>query len=202
MPVSSTISLTGRAPISASQSATALRRPFAATTSSASSSLPSSSRTPVTVGPTPKLVAIRSPGARFATSFGLGFGVAASGSLASRPTAARPVRMVTLASASAARRRTHSKVVRRQAIITRSSSPGSGSNSISGGTPSPNRISVAPSASNASRMSGWWSRSRFRNRARKAWLWRTCGAPRRFHSNASSAVSGIGVSSRSITVTL
>ena len=33
------------------------------------------------------------------------------------------------------------------------------------------------------------------------WLWRTCGAPRRFQSNASSAVSGIGVSSRSITVT-
>ena len=33
------------------------------------------------------------------------------------------------------------------------------------------------------------------------WVWRTCGAPRRSHSNAPSTSAGIGVSSRSTTVT-
>ncbi len=110
------------------------------------------------------------PVPKFGVDMPLGATLAPNFGLVVRPVAARPVRIVTLASASAARRSTHSNVVRRQAIITRSSSPGSGANSISGGRLSPKRISVAPSASSASRMSGWWSRSRLRNRARKAWL--------------------------------
>ena len=99
-------------------------------------------------------------------------------------------------------RSTHSKVVRRQARATRSSSPGRGlRSSIVSGMPSANRSSVAPASSSAASTSGWRSRSRLRSRARKAWLWRTCGAPRRSHQNAASGSAGRGVASRSSTVT-
>ncbi len=177
MPVSSDSSGTGLAPIAASQSGTDERRPAATMVRSASIVEPSSSSTPVTTGRRADLVVFR-------------------------PRTPTPVRKVTAPSASAWRRSTHSKVVRRQAIIVSSWSSSSRSNPVSvGGRSSPKRISVAPSASRSRRMSGYSAIRMLRSRARKAWLWRTWGAPRRSHSNAASALGGISVSSRSITVT-
>ncbi len=60
--------------MSANHSATALRRPFAATTRSAASSVPSPSRTPVTTGTSPKSRGIRSPSVRIPRFFGWGGG--------------------------------------------------------------------------------------------------------------------------------
>ena len=58
-----------------------------------------------------------------------------------------------------------------------------------------------PGASSASSTSGARSRSRLRSRARNVCECRTCGAPVRCQANASSGLAGIGVSSRSRTVT-
>ena len=125
MPVSSTSSATGAAPAASSQSLSALRRPAATTVRSAVMVLPSARCTPLTCG--------------------TGASVDEPGSV-SNPSTPTPVRNVTRPSASAARRSTHSNVVRRQASITSSSSAASRSKLVMvSGRSSPKRISVAPS---------------------------------------------------------
>lgn len=98
-------------------------------------------------------------------------------------------------------RRTHSKVVLRQASATRSSSPGSGERSMPSGSIEMKSMGVAPAANSCSSTSGCRSRSRLRSLARKAWEWRTCGAPRRSQSNAPCGSAGSGVSSCSTSTT-
>ena len=119
-----------------------------------------------------------------------------------KPLTPTPVLKMTRPSSSTTRRSTHSKVVRRHVSMLNSASSASGTKpTIVEGRSSPNLISVAPASNNFSRTSGSFCRSRETRRAKKAWLWRTCGAPRLSQSKASSAFSGIGVSSRSKTVT-
>ena len=75
-----------------------------------------------------------------------------------------PCRSSTPGSASTSRRNTHSKVVRRHAIATRSSSPGRGDRSVSvSGNFSVKRSSAAPASSNASSTSGARSRNVLRS---------------------------------------
>ena len=165
-------------PCGARRAGTSLRRPPASTTTSASRVVPSDRVTPTTRG-IPSTV---------------------SSAVTSEVTE-RPWISSTAPSASAIRRSTHSKVVRRQARAARSSSPGSGSNSIPSGAISRKRNSVAPASSSAAMTSGWRSHSRLRSRARNAWEWRTWGAPCRSHSKAPCGSVGRGVSSRSTIVT-
>lgn len=91
-------------------------------------------------------------------------------SAARSPFTAVPVRKSTRPDPKTEFRSTHSSVVRRLAIITISSSLGSGS-PASGpeGLLATILSSVAPAASRRSSTSGWSSRSRFRRRASMAW---------------------------------
>ncbi len=126
-------------------------RPLAATTTSASTVVPSSSRTPVTIGS-------RRPGRRRRR----GRSTPTPGAHRRRP--ARPARP----GAAPTRRWCAAR-----SSTARSSSPGSGSPRLA-----VVGIVMPPAASRASSTSGKRSRSTTTRRARKPWVWWTCGAPR------------------------
>src|SRR5881398_2828514 len=132
--------------------------------------LPSASRTPVTVGRAPS----RASPTRLSTM------TPSPSSIPGRP--------ATLA------RSAHSKVERRQARRTTSSSSARGASATPGGVTSSMPNSRTPAARSRSSTSGRWARSTTRRRARKACEWRNCGTPRR--SQAANASSGEAVSGR------
>src|SRR6266566_2703456 len=132
--------------------------------------LPSVSRTPVTVGRPPSRPSPTRP------------------SITTPSRSSIPGRPATLA------RSAHSKVERRQARRTTSSSSARGGSVTPGGVNSSRPNSRTPAARSRSSTSGRWARSTTRRRARKACEWRNCGAPRR--SQAANASSGEAVSGR------
>src|SRR5947207_13222996 len=140
--------------------------------------LPSASRTPVTVGRPPSRASPARP------------------SITTPSRSSIPGRPVTLA------RSAHSKVERRQARRTTSSSSARGASVTPGGVTSSRPNSRTPAARSRSSTSGRWARSTTRRRARKACEWRNCGPPRRPQApNASSGEAVSGRRSRSRTTT-
>ena len=177
MPVSLLRSRTRGAPSAASHSGACDRRPLVSTTTLAGRMLPSSRRTPVTVGRPP-----------FASP--------------TRPLTVTPSRSSTVGIARTLSRSAHSKVARRQARRTTSSSSGRGSNAISGGAIAARPISRTPPARSRSRTSGMWASRIIRTRARNACEWRNCATPLRSQPwNASPGLSTSRRSSRSRTTT-
>src|SRR5881296_1564376 len=170
MPVSALRSQGAGAPSAASHPGARERRPVASTTIAAGIVLPSASRTPVTVGRPPS----RASPTRLSTM------TPSPSSIPGRP--------ATLA------RSAHSKVERRQARSTTSSSSPRGASATPGGVTSSMPSSRTPAARSRSSTSGRWARSTTRSRARKACEWRNCGTPGR--SQSANASSGSAVSAR------
>ena len=98
-----------------------------------------------------------------------------------RPLTLTPSRSSTSGRSCTLARSAHSKVVRRHARSTTSSSAGSGSNPIPGGAMSASAISRTPSVRRRSSTSGRCASRTSRRRARKACEWRSCGTPPRCH---------------------
>src|SRR6266403_944818 len=170
MPVSALRSKGAGAPSAASHSGARERRPVASTTIAAGMVLPSASRTPVTAGRPPSRASPARP------------------SITTPSRSSIPGRPATLAHSA------HSKVERRQARRTTSSSSARGASVTPGGDTSSMPNSRTPAARSRSSTSGRWARSTTRRRARKACEWRNCGTPRR--SQAANASSGSAVSGR------
>src|SRR5881296_2180494 len=170
MPVSALRSQGAGAPSAASHPGARERRPVASTTIAAGMMLPSASRTPVTVGRPPSRASPTRP------------------STTTPSPSSIPGRPATLA------RSAHSKVERRQARRTTSSSSARGVSVTPGGVTSSRPNSRTPAARSRSSTSGRWASSTTRRRARKACEWRNCGTPRR--SQAANACSGAAVSGR------